>query len=227
MGYGHLLERQRVVDAARTALSEMECSLCRVFVMSNCRDEAECAPLSRGMLGVWGEGGARKGNAVLPTGGETGVSVCEVSVKPGFAPSPPPRWDMCVGVAGRAAAVPHLSPAGGVRCSISNSAIGSCTRMSGARDIGVALAPPLPSSAHARSPPRRWAHLASSIPTLTRYVPPGEELATEGPRLVVEQTIASRARVFYGSGRSAVSQLIHRRRQLVRGAGAERQPRYI
>lgn len=91
------MERQRVVDAARTALSEMECSLCRVFVMSNCRDEAECALLSRGMLGVWGEGGARKGNAVLPTGGETGVPVCEVSVKPGVAPSPP-RAGTCVWV---------------------------------------------------------------------------------------------------------------------------------
>lgn len=51
MGYGHVLERQRVIDAARAALSQMGCITCRVFVMSNCRDEIECAPIERGMLG--------------------------------------------------------------------------------------------------------------------------------------------------------------------------------
>jgi hypothetical protein len=141
------------------------------------------------------------------------------------AASPPPALAMMCGYGQSVATLPHR------RLSLFNrhSRVMYDARLCRAR-IPLALHLPLP----LYSPPtciidlpRRWAHLASSIPTLTRYVPPREELASEGPRLVVEQTIASRARVFYGSGRSAVSQLIHRRRQLVRGVQAERLPQYL
>jgi len=52
------------------------------------------------------------------------------------------------------------------------------------------------------------AELAELVPTLVSYVPWNERFAEEGPRLVIEQTIAAQAAEFVGSPRSAVTQFI-------------------
>eukprot|EP00967_Tisochrysis_lutea_P090669 scaffold129851_cov32-Tisochrysis_lutea.AAC.2 len=69
--YGHLAERERVVNAAQAALAELACSTCKVFVMSNCGDEQECAAayqaLAKTRAWGWPSDGATTNHALMLT----------------------------------------------------------------------------------------------------------------------------------------------------------------